>query len=243
MRTHLGRDRSPLRRAILTSFPALIVFAAAFGATAVAPAALLTGTTYDLRLLGHVRNGAGTVLSTEGYQASPVFNITSANLTNNIVPSPIPPLAAGNALRVDESEAAGTAIIWIRGPASDPSDTFANMLDPNFDVELEFTFRFNNLPVDQMITISNVKPENGVHGFYSPVSVQTSGVGSSADPLKMLLLLDPADLQGGFGTSHVKLHFDYDTADRPVVPEPTTCLLLASAALGGAMLRRWRTGN
>jgi hypothetical protein len=192
-----------------------------------------------LRLLGHVKNAAGTVLSTEGYQASPVFDVFSTNLTNNIVPSPIPPLAAGKTLRVDESEAAGTAIIWIRGPLSDSTETFANMLDPNFDVELEFTFRFNNLPVDQMITISNVKPENGAHGFYSPVSVQTSGVGSAADPLKMLLLLDTADIQGGFGTSHVKLHFDYDTTDRPV-PEPATCLLLVSGVLGGAVMRRRR---
>jgi hypothetical protein len=240
MRTHLRRPPSPLRQAVLRSISILFVVVAAVAAPSLAPAAMLTGTTYDLRLLGHVKNAAGTVFSTEGYQASPVFNVFSTNLTNNVIPSPIPPLAAGKTLRVDESEAGGTAIIWIRGPLSDPSDTFANMLDPNFDVELEFTFRFANLPVDQMITISNVKPENGVHGFYSPVSVQTSGVGSVADPLKMLILLDSADIQGGFGTSHVKLHFDYDTTERPVVPEPATCLLIIAGMLGVAASRRSR---
>jgi hypothetical protein len=218
------------RLRILSTACAVIVAIGLSGSTCVF-AATLTGTTYDLRLLGHVKNAAGTVFSTEGYEASPVFDVFSTNLPNTIVPSPIPPLVAGNTLRVDESEAAGTAIIWIRGPLSNPNDTFANMLDPAFDVELDLTFRFNGLGVGEKIVISNVKPENGAHGFYTPVSVQTSGTGSVADPLRLSLRLDPSDIQGNFSTSHVKLHFDFDEMDI-LIPEPASCMLLMVGLAG-----------
>jgi hypothetical protein len=201
-------------------------------------AATLNSTTYDLRLLGHVKNAAGTVLSTEGYTASPVFNATSTNLVNSTVPSPIPPLAAGNALRVDESEAGDTAIFWIRGPLSNPNNTFANMLDPNFDVELDLTLRFDELGPNEKVAITDVDAENGANGFYDPVSFTTSGVGTAASPLLLAIRLDPAEIQGTFSTSHVKVHVDFMEM---VIPEPASWLLFgaALAAMIGFRYHRW----
>ena len=233
-----GRHCGPT---VFASFVVLPVVAFALAGSTAVLGATITGNTYDLRLLGHVKNASGSVLSTEGYTASPVFDVFSTNLTNNVVPAPIPPLLTPKTLRVDESAAAGTAIIWIRGPLSDSTETFANILDPNFDVELELALRFSGLPADEKIVISNVKPENGAHGFYSPVSVQQSGTGTAADPLRLLVLLDPADIQGGFGTSHVKLQFDYDTMDLPPIPEPATAaLVLIGLVSWSASTRRTR---
>jgi hypothetical protein len=198
-------------------------------------AATLNSTTYDLRLLGHVKNPPGTVLSTEGYIASPVFNASSTNLTNNVVPSPIPPLVAGNGLRVDESEAGDTAIFWIRGPLNNPNDTFANMLDPNFDVELDLTLRFAEVGPLEKVQILDVDAENGSHGFYDPVSWTTTGLGTAASPLLLAIRLDPADIQGTFATSHVKVRVDFMEM---IIPEPGTWLLLSLATASAMSFRR-----
>jgi hypothetical protein len=214
---------------------AIVALVAGLSCAAHGLAATLNSTTYDLRLLGHVKNPAGTVLSTEGYTASPVFNATSTNLLNTTVPSPIPPLLAPNVLRVDESEAGDTAIIWIRGPLTSANDTFANMLDPNFDVELDLTLRFSELGPLEKVAITDVRPENGTHGFYNEVSYTTSGLGTAASPLLLAIRLDPADIQGTFSTSHVKVHFDFMEM---VIPEPATWLLLSAAFVGVTMFRR-----
>jgi hypothetical protein len=168
------------------------------------------------------------VLSTEGYTASPVFNVTATNLANTTVPSPIPPLAIGNALRVDESEAGDTAIFWIRGPLSNPNDTFANMLDPNFDVELDLTLRFGELGPNEKIAITDVDAENGANGFYDPVSFTTSGLGTAASPLLLSIKLDPDEIQGTFSTSHVKVHVDFMEM---AIPEPASWLLFGTASI------------
>jgi hypothetical protein len=216
---------------------ALAVSALVAGATTTLQAATITGNTYDLRLLGHVRNASGTVLSTEGYIASPVFNVTSTNLTNNVVPGPIPPLNQPNTLRVDESEAAGTMIIWIRGPLSDPTDTFANILDPNFNVELEFAFVFDNVPANKKVVIEDVRPEQ-TGDFYNEVSYSQSGLGIPGDPLRLLILLDPEDVQQSI-SSHVKVHIDFDdNMDRPVIPEPVTAALALVGLVGWAATSR-----
>ena len=210
----------------------LLFCPAAFAATlfcgAHAKAATLNGMTYDLALLGHVKNAVGTVLSAEGYTASPVFNASSTNLVNSTVPAPIPPLVAGNALRVDESEAGNTAIFWIRGPLSNPNHTFANMLDPNFDVELDLTLRFDELGPNQKVAIVDVDAENGTNGFYDPVSYSTSGLGTTESPLLLSIRLDPEEIQGTFSTSHVKVHVDFMEM---VIPEPASWLLLSAAML------------
>lgn len=226
---------------VFASLVVIVVVLIALAGPTTVFAATITGNTYDLRLLGHVKNAAGSVLSTEGYTASPVFDVFSTNLTNNVVPTPRPPLLTPQTLRVDESEAGGTAIIWIKGPVSDSTNTFANILDPNFNVELELALRFSGLPAGKKVSISNVKPENGAHGFYVPVSVQQSGTGTAADPLRLLVLLNPADIQGGFGTSHVKLQLDYKNVDLPPVPEPATAtLLLIGLVSWSASARRTR---
>ena len=224
-------------RATRWSFCAVISLVASLTCAPHGMAATLNSTTYDLRLLGHVKNAAGTVLSTEGYTASPVFNISSTNLVNTTVPSPIPPLLGGNGLRVDESEAGDTAIIWIRGPLNNPNHTFANMLDPDFDVELDFTLQFDNVGPNNKVAITDVRPENGSHGFYNEVSYQTSGLGTAASPLLLAIRLDPADIQGSFSTSHVKVQFDFMEM---IIPEPTTGLLMLTGLVGAIVCRRKR---
>jgi hypothetical protein len=159
------------------------------------------------------------------------------------VPTPIPPLVTPKTLRVDESEAAGTAIIWIKGPLSDSTETFANILDPNFDVELELTLRFDGIPAGNMVTVTDVRPENGAHGFYDPVSVQQSGTGTDADPLKLLILLDPADIQPGPRTeSYVKIQFDYND-DAVIIPEAATAVLAVIGLVSVAARARRRRCN
>jgi hypothetical protein len=231
----LHRQRARWIFAFLGATLAIVVV---LGSAARARAATLNSTTYDLQLMGHVKNSTGTQLSTEGYETTTQFNATFANLPNTIVPAPRPPFDAGDALRVSESEAGDTAIIWIRGPGGAPH-TFANPLDPNYDVELDLTLRFSGLGPNEQVAITDVRPENGSHGFYNEVSYTTSGAGTAANPLLLSIRLDPADIQGPFSTSHVKVQLDFAEV---VIPEPATWVML-SVALAGASICRRRGGS
>ena len=230
-------DRPSLAAGRRRSLSAIAVAIVVSSFAAPTSAATLNGTTYDLLLLGHVQNAAGTQLSVEGYSASPVFDAFSTNVPNTLVATPDPPFDLGNTLRVDESEAGDTAIIWIRGPANNPNDTFTNMLQPNSLVQLHLTLRFDEVGPLEKVVITDVRPENGSHGFYDADSWAISAPGTATTPVQLLVNLDPADIQGTFPTSHVKLQFDFMTM---VIPEPATATLAALGALGAYGLVRRR---
>src|SRR5215208_5507201 len=83
-----------------------ICAAAIVSAIANSASAGLIGTTYDLRLDGHVKQG--TTLAVETYTASPVFDILSTVVNGVVNPgSAVPPLDGAEVLSVLESDAAG----------------------------------------------------------------------------------------------------------------------------------------
>jgi hypothetical protein len=209
-----------------------LALVAALIAASTASASLI-GSTYSLRLEGQVKIGAA--ISTEGYAATPVFNATQEDVPNTIAPAPIPPFSAGQSLRVTETEAAKHVIVWVTGHNGGPT-TFINPLDPNSLVEFETIFTFPGVNPGEMVTPSNIEIEN-FGDFYNPVTTQVTGLGTVANPLKILLQLNPDDVLQT-GTSHLKLHFDYDEGN---VPEPATLALVSLGLVGLAGLRRRRS--
>lgn len=210
----------------------------------------LMGSTYDLRLTGPVV--AGGQFGIERYEGTDIpfdgagVGLNGDNLVNTISPTPVPPFtsAVGHAPRVFEpSEGAilGQNVlnvdIWIRGEFGDPFDrVFVNPLntsDPTKFVELELWLTFDDLPAGQMVQIDAAHLIKGVQ--FAAESIETSGIGTAADPLYVLIKYDPSDVNMlGFG---VKTWFDYHFED---IPEPTTLAMMVIGLVGMAAAKRRR---
>ena len=196
-----------------------------FSAIASSASAGLIGTTYDLRLDGHVKQGA--TLAVETYTASPVFNVLSTVVNGVVNPgSAVPPLDPAEVLSVLESDAAGVVTIWL---SNQGQPLFANPLDPAFLVQFEATLYWDDLGPNEKIVPSDFKLEN--FNFYPAVTSSFSGKGTVADPLRVVYGFNPDHVGGPGGVNIMKVLFDYDRVTN-VVPEPASCGLMTLAAVG-----------
>jgi hypothetical protein len=215
------------------------VVAALFGTESMSEAGLISST-YNLRLMAPVADGAST--STEEYSATGLVwdAANHKNVPNSISPTPSPnPFdSATNRLnRVVEptggSGTSGRATVWVKGPLTDPNNVFVNELDASKLVELELSsLEWADLPAGHQIVVSNLRLDKGV--FWNPVSVTTSGFGSVANPLRILAKFSPEDVNRGAG-NYVKVQFDFDDV---VIPEPASIALAGLAGLGALGIYR-----
>lgn len=234
MNISFGRTaRGPLQFANALTF--------AFAAMAVAlctsssAIASLQGTTYSVRYDGHVKSGLN--VGVEGHMATHTFGV---GLPHNLpgTTDPPAPLLNANDLRILETEAANQVILTINS-ANVAGDVFANPLDPAFLVEFEGIFQWDDLDPLEKIVITEV----GIESFNSlpfppPATSQITGTGSAADPVRMLLGIDPS-LVSPNNNGFVKIRFKYE---RMVIPEPTTAMLtgIGMAGILGLIRRRRR---
>jgi hypothetical protein len=224
-------------------FTWLLAAAIVAGLSATSFAALIG--TYSLRLDAHVKSGSDT--GVEGH-----FN-PSIPFINPVVPQhelpatidPPSPLADARDLLVTESDVAQRITISITNQTGDAKlgDIFGNPLDPAFPVEWEGVFSWTNVPNGEKIAITSIGFEHGnVPPFPPPASQTVSGYGTVANPLRVLLHLDPSQFNPTPSNEIVgplKIHLDYMTMD---VPEPAAASLLLMGIAGAAGVVRRRRG-
>jgi hypothetical protein len=199
--------------------------------------------TYSLRLDAHVKSGADT--GVEGH-----FNPSIPYINPVVPPHELPatidpgsPLDDARDLRVTETEAAQHIVISITNSTTDAmlGDIFANPLDPAFPVEWEGIFSWTNVPAGQKIAITSIGFEHGnVLPFPPPASQTISGNGTVANPLHVLLHLDPSQFNPTSSNEIIgplKIHLNYMTMN---VPEPTGLALGLLGVVASAGLARRR---
>lgn len=201
--------------------------------------------TYSMRLDAHVKSGGNT--GVEGHFNPDVPYITPENPPHQLPATIDPPSPLDDArdLILDETEAAQRITIFITNTTADAKlgDIFANPLDPAFAVEWEGIFSWTNVPAGQKIAITSIGFEQGnTSPFPPPASQMISGYGTVANPLRVLLGLDPSQFNPTPGNEIVgplKIHLDYMTMP---VPEPATAGLLLVGVIGAAGAIRRRRG-
>jgi PEP-CTERM motif len=201
--------------------------------------------TYSMRLDAHVKSGGNT--GVEGHFNPNVPYITPENPPHQLPATIDPPNPLDDArdLILDETEAAQHIVIFITNTTADAKlgDIFANPLDPAFDVEWEGIFSWTNVPAGEKIAITSIGFENGNISPFPPPSSQTvSGYGTVANPLHVLLGIDPSQFNPTFGNEIIgplKIHLEYMTMR---VPEPATAGLLLVGIIGAAGAIRRRRG-
>jgi hypothetical protein len=226
-----------------------VLFLLAAGAAALTanrPAvAGLMGSTYDLLLVGPVREGGN--MSIEQYEGTDLVYGDDELLPNTMSPTPVPPFTSTSS-RVNRVEhpvisngTSGNAIFWIKGPegALSANEAFANDLDPDELVLLRLTLHWDDLPDGEKIIITDVNGENGniPDVFYDPASYSSTGTGAHDDPLVLSIYIDPFDVQEASFFHFLKVEIEFDTMEIPI-PEPAAATLIILGLASAAVLRR-----
>jgi MYXO-CTERM domain-containing protein len=236
-RNFAGRHRAlPFRISSWLLAAAIVVVVVGFATPSFAA---MVGT-YSLRFDAHVKSGANTGIEGHFNANIPYINPVDPphELPANIDPGS--PLDDAIDLRVTETEFANHVIISINSKNTiDP--IFANPLDPAFLVEWEGNFSWTNVDPLEKIVAKNIGFEHyNLIPFPAPAMQTVSGQGSVADPLRILLKIDPSQFNptpSGRINGPVKIHFDYM---RMIVPEPTSAALALLGLVGLAGLARRR---
>jgi hypothetical protein len=192
----------------------------------------------------HVKEGGNTGI--EGHFNASIPYIIPENPLHELPATIDPPNPLDDArdLIADETEVAQRITIFITNNTADAmlGAIFANPLDPAFAVEWEAVFSWTNVPAGEKIKITSIGFENGNTSPFPPPANQTiSGHGTVANPLRVLLEIDPSQFNPTPSDEIIgplKIHLDYMTMP---VPEPATAGLLASGILAAAgAIRRKR---
>jgi hypothetical protein len=201
--------------------------------------------TYSMRLDAHVKSGSNVGI--EGHFNPGVPYISPENPPHQLPATIDPPNPLNDArdLILDETEVAQHITIFITNQTADAmlGAIFGNPLDPAFPVEWEALFSWTNVPAGQKIAITSVGVENyNTTSFPPPTSQTITGQGTVANPLRVLLHLDPSQFNPTPSNEIVgplKIHLNYMTMD---VPEPAAAGLLLLGIVGAAGVVRRRRG-
>lgn len=200
----------------------------AMGLASSASAALIgVSVSYD----GSVK--VGTTTGVEEHDLAPIFppNPTVMPVTNPPLPASLQPARQLSASMTEFLDAfmgmfVQHVVITLQGQGGGSNNAFVNPIDTAlpFPVQFDGSFYSNNLAANQMLMLagSGIEDGNDISPFPVPGSVMVSGVGTQAQPWRVQLGIQASlvNVNNGFA----KVHLYYKTG--PLVPEPTTCVML-----------------
>jgi hypothetical protein len=192
---------------------------------------------------GHVKSGAAT--GVEEYAVAPAFPPITFSLPhiNAALTSPLASNAnhslSGSETEINNdffnSTPASQVIITLQGPGG--SAAVVNPLDSGIALPINFDGTFHTSVSGKSVNILHVGIE-GLPAFgnnssfpFDPPGLQTiTGLGTAANPLHIHLGIAASQVPSGNANGDLKIHLYYTTST-VTVPEPSTLLMLSTAAM------------